>query len=327
MSLSAFLRAKAEGFTPPGDVVLAMLCDEETGGRLGANYLVEEHANQFTGIRYALGEVGGFTFYLAGRRFYPIMISEKRLCVLRATVKGPALHAGAVMVRGGAAARLGKLLTRLDRVHPAVAVTPVVRQMFEMMSASVPFPARLVLRQLLNPALADRVLALLGPTGQAIYPLIHNTYNVTAIHGGEQFGASPTQIVADWIACILPGTSPDDLAAALRRVVGDGVEIEIVHPGEVIPEQADMGLFDTLCEILRECDPQGVPVPLLLTTPTDARHFDRLGIQTYGFQPMNLPPEINLAQLAHASDERIPIEAVAFGAEAMYQVLHRFGVG
>ncbi len=129
------------------------------------------------------------------------------------------------------------------------------------------------------------------------------------------------------IACILPGTSPDDLAAALRRAAGDGVEIDNLHPGEVIPEQADMGLFDSLCEILQECDPQGVPVPLLLTTPTDARHFDRMGIQTYGFQPMNLPPEINLAQLAHAHDERIPVEAVAFGVEAMYQALHRFGGG
>jgi len=34
-----------------------------------------------------------------------------------------------------------------------------------------------------------------------------------------------------------------------------------------------------------------------------------------------------MAQLAHAPDERIPVEAVAFGAEAMYQVLHRFGRG
>jgi len=59
-------------------------------------------------------------------------------------------------------------------------VTPAVRQMFEIMSASVPFLASLALRQLLNRVLADRALALLGPAGQTIYPLIRNTYNVIA---------------------------------------------------------------------------------------------------------------------------------------------------
>ena len=36
MSLCAFLRAKVEGVPLPGDVVLAILCDEEAGSELGA---------------------------------------------------------------------------------------------------------------------------------------------------------------------------------------------------------------------------------------------------------------------------------------------------
>jgi acetylornithine deacetylase/succinyl-diaminopimelate desuccinylase-like protein len=126
-------------------------------------------------------------------------------------------------------------------------------------------------------------------------------------------------------ACLLPGYNPADLVADLRRMAGDEVEFEVTEPGDAIPDQPDMGLFNTLAAILRECDPQGVPVPLLLTTPTDARLFDRLGIQTYGFQPMKLPPEVEMAKLAHAPDERIPVTAVEFGAEAIYQALHRFG--
>jgi acetylornithine deacetylase/succinyl-diaminopimelate desuccinylase-like protein len=50
-----------------------------------------------------------------------------------------------------------------------------------------------------------------------------------------------------------------------------------------------------------------------------------LGIQTYGFLPMPLPPDFNFAQSIHAADERIPAEAVAFGAEAIYKALQRFG--
>jgi acetylornithine deacetylase/succinyl-diaminopimelate desuccinylase-like protein len=58
MMLTAFLKAKAEGLTPPGDVLLLILSDEEAGGDYGAKYLVEEHAGLFDGVRYALGEFG-----------------------------------------------------------------------------------------------------------------------------------------------------------------------------------------------------------------------------------------------------------------------------
>ena len=55
MMLAAVLRAKAEGLAPAGDVVLAILSDEECGGDYGAGYLVENHPEQFEGVRYALG--------------------------------------------------------------------------------------------------------------------------------------------------------------------------------------------------------------------------------------------------------------------------------
>ena len=64
MMLAAFLCAKAEGLTPAGDIVLAILSDEETNGDYRANYLVKSHANQFEGIRYAIGKFGGFPMYI-----------------------------------------------------------------------------------------------------------------------------------------------------------------------------------------------------------------------------------------------------------------------
>jgi acetylornithine deacetylase/succinyl-diaminopimelate desuccinylase-like protein len=109
MMLAAFLRAKAEGLAPAGDVVLAVLSDEEGGGDYGAKYLVENHAGQFGGIRYALGEFGGFSMYVGKKKFYPIQIAEKQMCWMKATVRGPAGH-GSQLMRGGAMAQLGRLL-------------------------------------------------------------------------------------------------------------------------------------------------------------------------------------------------------------------------
>jgi acetylornithine deacetylase/succinyl-diaminopimelate desuccinylase-like protein len=75
---------------------------------------------------------------------------------------------------------------------------------------------------------------------------------------------------------------------------------------------------------LVNADPGSIAMPLLLAGVTDGRYFSRLGIQTYGFTPMNLPPDFNPGELIHAADERIPAGAVEFGAEAMYQVLRRY---
>ena len=99
MMLAAFLKAKAEGLTPPGDILLLVLSDEEAGGDYGAKYLVEEYAGLFAGVRYALGEFGGFPLYVGRRRFYPIQVAEKQRCFLRAVVRGPGGH-GALPMHG-----------------------------------------------------------------------------------------------------------------------------------------------------------------------------------------------------------------------------------
>jgi hypothetical protein len=43
MMLASLLRLKREGRTPDGDIVLAVVCDEEKGGTHGARHLVERH--------------------------------------------------------------------------------------------------------------------------------------------------------------------------------------------------------------------------------------------------------------------------------------------
>ena len=51
MMITAMLRLKSEGVSPPGDVVLAVVSDEEAGGEFGTKYLVQNHRDLFQGIR------------------------------------------------------------------------------------------------------------------------------------------------------------------------------------------------------------------------------------------------------------------------------------
>jgi acetylornithine deacetylase/succinyl-diaminopimelate desuccinylase-like protein len=323
MMLAALLRARAEGLAPPGDVLLALLSDEEGLGHYGAGYLVAEHASLFQGIRYAIGEAGGFTVHIAGRQIYPIMVAEKQTCALRATVRGPAGH-GAVPIRGGAMAALARLLQKLDRRRLPVHVTPETRQMIETMASALPFPQNLVLRLLLRPALTGPVLDLLGPLGSTLDPLLHNTVSATGLQGSDALNVIPAEVSVALDGRLLPGFGPEVMLAELGRLLGDEVHLEVTcyEPG---PATADMGLYDTLAAILREVDPQGAPSPLVVAGVTDARWFSRLGIQTYGFTPMKLPAGMDFWKLVHAADERVPAAALDWGVDALYKLLLRFG--
>ncbi|HEU0303347.1 MAG TPA: hypothetical protein VFR32_02075, partial [Gaiellaceae bacterium] len=112
--------------------------------------------------------------------------------------------------------------------------------------------------------------------------------------------------------------------AELRAIVGDDIELEVLRHDEEGPADPDMTFFDELAGVLRELDPEGIPIPMLLPAVTDARHLSPLGIQTYGFMPLRLPQDFPLATLAHAADERVPADAVRFGAEAIFRAVQRY---
>jgi acetylornithine deacetylase/succinyl-diaminopimelate desuccinylase-like protein len=324
MMLAAFLRANAEGADLPGDVLLCIVSDEEAGGNDGARFLVEQHADLFTGVRFALGELGGFTATIAGTRFYPIMVGEKQSCLVRATVRGPGGHA-ALTMHGGAAAKLARFLQTLDERRLPVHVTAAARRMLEAVAAALPESVSAVLLHLLDPTQTDRTLDLLGAQGVGFDPLLHNTVNATIIRGGEKNNVIPSAITVELDGRMLPGQTPDDLLRELSALIGPEVELEAVHYDLNPAAEPDMGLFPILADILRAAEPDATPIPLLFPAVTDARFFSRLGIQSYGFLPMQLPEGWNFTEIIHAADERIPVEAVAFGADAIYQALLRFG--
>jgi len=322
MMLAAVLRAKSAGFTPAGDILLAILCDEEAGSEFGAKYLVENHPEQFAGIRYAIGEFGGYTAHIGTKKFYPIQIAEKQICCIKATIRGPGGH-GARPMRGGAMAKLADFLYRLDTHRLPVHITPVARQMIEIIASNLSFPKNLIFRQLLKPFLTNRILRLLGDIGQYVDPLLHNTVNATIVRGGEKINVIPSEITVELDGRLLPGFSSDDMLTELRQLIGEDVELELLRH-HANSAELDMGLFNTLASVLRKADPDGIPIPMLLPAFTDACFFSRLGIQTYGFTPMKLPVGFNFFEVIHAADERIPVEAMDFGANAIYELLTRY---
>jgi acetylornithine deacetylase/succinyl-diaminopimelate desuccinylase-like protein len=67
-------------------------------------------------------------------------------------------------------------------------------------------------------------------------------------------------------------------------------------------------------------DPGAVVAPYLMSGGTDAKHFNDLGLRAYGFAPLRLPADLDFTALFHGVDERVPTDALEFGA----RVLDRF---
>jgi acetylornithine deacetylase/succinyl-diaminopimelate desuccinylase-like protein len=305
-------------------VIFCALADEEAMGRYGAEWLVREHGDQFDGVRFAIGEFGGFTTHQGGRRFYPIQVAEKQVCTVVATIRGPGGH-GSMPLRGGATARLGQMLQRLDREGLPIHVTPVARQMITATAEHLPRPQAIFLRGLLRPAFARTALPRMGPRARMLGAMLRNTVSPTIIEtASKKFNVIPGEIEVTLDGRILPGFDADDLLREIAAVIGDDVELEVkLH--DPCPAEPDLGMFATLGRILERADPGSVAIPLLMPGVTDARFFSRLGIQTYGFTPLRLPQGFDFWSGVHGADERVPVDAVEFGADAVHSALERFG--
>ena len=325
--VSAFVTALSKlverGVQPAGDVVLAVLSDEEAGGTHGAKFMVSEHPELFAGVRYCLGEGGGLSFQVGDRRVYPVMTADKTVCWLRGRVRGPGGHAS-MPIRGGAVAKLAELIGRLDRGWLPVHVTEPARLMMEALAAGLEEPLAERFVRLLDVSSTDTVLETLGPLGRELGPLLHNTATVTSIHCGDKVNVIPSEVEVKIDGRLLPGFTYDDLVVEMFPGGLDGWELEPINY-DPAPQRLDMGLYPQCREVLHELDPDALVVPAMITGFTDGAQFLKLGIQQYGFIPYRLPADFHYQTTLHAADERVPVAALEFAVEALVALLTRYG--
>ena len=136
MVLAVIRQRLREGRRPPRDVVLAFLADEEAGGTWGARWLVDNHPGLFEGVTEAIGEVGGFSATIGGRRLYLIQAAEKGLAWMRLIARGTAGH-GSMLQPDNAVTELAEAVARIGRHEWPVRLTPAVRAFLEEAAAAL----------------------------------------------------------------------------------------------------------------------------------------------------------------------------------------------
>jgi acetylornithine deacetylase/succinyl-diaminopimelate desuccinylase-like protein len=312
MTLALVREWARTGRKPPRDVVLAFVSDEEAGGREGAHYLVDHHADLFADCTEAISEVGGFSVSLDEQtRLYLIQTAEKGINWLRLKAAGVPGH-GSMVHSDNAVTRLAETVARVGRHEWPIVITDTVRATVEGLAA--------VTGRDLEAEDVDAWLPLLGGAARMIGATVRNTTNPTMLDGGYKANVIPSRAEATIDARFLPGQE-DALLETLDGLLADGVEREFIVRDIAVETGFDGPLVEAMSAALRAEDPDGHPLPYLMSGGTDAKSFSTLGIRCFGFSPLRLPSDLNFMALFHGIDERVPIEGLKFGVRVLDRLL------
>ncbi|MPZ80602.1 MAG: M20/M25/M40 family metallo-hydrolase [Actinophytocola sp.] len=311
MTLAVARRFKRDGVVPPRDLVFAFVADEEAGGALGSQWLVDNRRDLFDGVTEAVGEVGGFSITLADDlRAYTIEIAEKGIAWMRLRVRGRAGH-GSMLHDDNAVTKLAAAVARLGAHQFPVVVTDSVRAFLESMTA-------LTGLEFDEDDLPGSV-AKLGPFARVVGATLRDTANPTMLTAGYKANVIPSVAEAVVDCRVLPGRETA-FERELDEILGPDVEREWVTHLPSVETTFDGALVDAMTAAVQSEDPGARTMPYVLSGGTDAKAFHTLGIRCFGFAPLRLPPDLDFTALFHGVDERVPVDAVRFGT----RVLDRF---
>ncbi len=325
MSVVVLEQLKKRGVMLERDLIFAGVADEESGSRWGAEWLVENHPD-LVRAEYALGEIGGWSLHLGKVTYYPIQIAQKGTVWGRMRAHGHAGH-GSIPRPDNAVVRLAKAVADIGSRRLPQHTSGPMRAMVDGLARAQSLPSAAVMRAVLNPLFAPRVLKLFPDSvARSFAALLANTVTPTVLRAGSKTNVIPGTAEAEFDGRIAPGQTKDDLLRELREVVGQEIEIEVFETTPPVETPADTELFRSLCESIKAVDPAGVPIPYVIPGFTDARAFSKLGTHYYGFAPVRFPKEDNVAfaDLYHAHNERAPVEGFKWGLRLLHDAVLRF---
>ncbi len=327
--LTAMRAVKATGRTPTRDLIFAAVSDEEEGCRHGSRFLVEEHPD-LVRADYMLGEFGGFSLDMKGVRYYPVQIAEKGACQFRLTVSGDPGH-GSIPHDNNAVVRLSAALHALGTRRLPPHTCRSVELFFREMARHQGAPNKWVIPLLTNPLFASVILDKLMPDRSIVQTMaanLANTVSPTGLSAGKKLNVIPGEASALVDGRLVPGQTRDEFLGEIRDVIGEGFEIEVLNyfPGRENDDVAGDPLYEAICENVRQHDPNGVPLPYMVTGFTDAQYFGRIVGKCFGYAPVQFPAEddIKFAKLVHGHDERIHVAGYEWGSNAFVDLVSTF---
>lgn len=321
--LVVMLLLKRSGITLNRDIIYAATADEEVGGADGAgvSWLVKHHPDLLK-AEFGITEIGGFNVTLAGANLYPIQVAEKGTCWLTVRARGRPGHAS-MPHNDNAVAHLTAAVQKLVRRGTPFHLCQPVEGFLDATASAVGGAFGAVLASLKNPFTADLALRAMGnhPQRPMLNAILRNTATPTGLTAGYKTNVIPGTAEAVIDGRTLPGFDSESFIAELRSVMGDHLEYIPTMISPPIQTRFDTPLFKTLGDAIKRHDPTANIVPYMMGGATDAKYLAPLGVPTYGFTPLKLPPGFIANELFHAHNERVPVEGLGWGLRVLYDAI------
>ncbi len=303
-----------------GELLIAAVVDEETGGELGAQWITREHPDK-SRCDLLINEGGGAFFDYAGRRCYGVCCAEKGVFRFAVSTDGTAAHASLPALGDNALLKMGPVLDRLAARQPSYALCAEAQAFLEAVGEDPGDPVGAVERM----RQSDPVLA------RVFEPMLGITFSPTRIRASEKINVIPSLAECKVDCRVPPGLGEDEVRAAIVEVLGEpgppGVEYRTEFTERIAGNRspADSNLMDTIATWVAEQDPGARAVPVVLPGFTDSRHYRDAfpDCVAYGFFPHRHQSLLETSPLIHGADERIDVRDLGFATQFFCDVALR----
>ena len=296
------------GYVPPRNILLVFFADEEAGSTFGSHWMVEHRPEIFVGYSEAISEVGGFSVTITGgHRLYFIETAEKGIQWLELTAHGTAGH-GSFINNDNAVTKLSRVISRIGSHVWPQRETATGAKFFGKIAE--------LTGEKYDPANAADLLKHIGGAARMMGATVQNTANPSMLNAGYKANVIPGSATAVVDGRFLPGFE-NELEETIRQLVGDDATIQVQVRDKALEVDFSGPLVEAMSAAILSQDPEGVPVPYLMSGGTDNKALSDLGIVGYGFSPLRLPADLDFFALFHGVDERVPVEGLKFGVRAL----------
>jgi acetylornithine deacetylase/succinyl-diaminopimelate desuccinylase-like protein len=297
------------GWRPAGgELLIATVVDEETGGSLGAEWICKTHPEKVR-CDLLINEGGGGWFEYAGKRCYGVCCAEKGVFRFNVITDGVAGHASMPGMGENALLKMGSVLDHLAARQPSYELTDEPRAFLRGLGEDAEDPAGSVARLRDD----DERLATM------FEPMFGVTFTPTRIRASEKINVIPSRAELKVDCRVPPGLGEQQVRHGIAEVLGeeDGFRIEFTE--QVVGNRSPMEseLMRMINNWISQRDPGAEVVPVILPGFTDSRHFRAAFPEcvAYGFFPQRHQSLFETAPLVHSADERIDVRDLQFATE------------
>ena len=313
----AFIRLAQENKLK-GRLTFAATADEETGGKFGVRYLVQNYREKLE-ADFAINEGAEPPVQFDGTTFHFIGTGEKGLAWVKLKSTGFSSHGSLPMLGDNAVVKMADIIKKLSDYQPQVLLIPEVNKLFSEVARLQGMDKEITVKDV------DPIIRNMDDKTFASYltAITRMTVSPNIVHGGVKTHIIPDSCEAEIDIRFMPGHDRSHVLDELGAITGDA-EIEITQYNSPTFSDADSEFYDVIEGTLKEFIVDSPVVPSITSGGTDSRFLRDIGIPCYGVGVMTFKSDQSMRQAVHGKDEKLDIESLRLKSDFLKKLAENY---